>query len=632
MNPKKKIPPAGEIRQSQIVTTFGAGSMVDLPNKSVIIGGLNHWTAKDCKPVIEERLARYISQKVLGVASIQLKTPPIDEEEIGDRRIGITAFTFPHWFLAQVDQSIELNGKKYRTRPLLPYGQLPKGKYLNEDKKLISVVPVRFVQACPNGHISDINWHGFVRHEISCTNKTGRLWFDEGTASNDFSEIYVRCDRCNARRQLKDATIPNARNLGRCEGHRPWLGLDAITQEQCVSLKDTQGKPESNRLLVRSASNAYFAQVVSAISIPDSDEKLRTAVDEIYEDFLQYAEDADDIKRDRRKQKVANALEGLNDEIVWQEIQRRKSNQPVADKKLKQLEIETLLAQPEGDIDDDLPDSDFYARARKLDKLDPIYQEIFGDLIDRIVLVHRLREVVAQVGFTRFEPTLITDDGEFDENVELGVKLAPLGLETAWLPAYENRGEGVFISFKPEAIKDWLKKTAVKKRGKELIEGYLQWKQDKGIKSDWLPYLPYIMLHSLSHLLITSISLECGYSASAIRERIYASQSGYGILLYTGSSGSEGTLGGLIEVGKQIERYLKTALEMGHLCSNDPVCSQHKPADSQEDRYLHGAACHGCLLIAETSCERRNELLDRALVVRTVDAIGAEFFPDPTTL
>jgi hypothetical protein len=313
--------------------------------------------------------------------------------------------------------------------------------------------------------------------------------------------------------------------------------------------------------------------------------------------------------------------------VVWQEIQRRRSNQPSADKSLKQLEIETLLAQPEGDIDEDKHDSDFYARAPKLDQIDPIYQEIFGDRIDRIVLVHRLREVVAQVGFTRFEPTLVTTDGELD----LGVNLAPLGLETDWVPAYENRGEGVFISFNPEAIEAWLKKDAVKKRGKELIEGYLQWKKSRGIKSDWQPSLPYIMLHSLSHLLITAISLECGYSASAIRERIYAGESGYGILLYTGSSGSEGTLGGLIEVGKQIEHYLKTALDMGHLCSNDPVCSQYKPADSQEDRYLHGAACHGCLLIAETSCERRNELLDRALVVRTVDATGAEFFPDNTT-
>ncbi len=53
---------------------------------------------------------------------------------------------------------------------------------------------------------------------------------------------------------------------------------------------------------------------------------------------------------------------------------------------------------------------------------------------------------------------------------------------------------------------------------------------------------------------------------------------------------------------------------------------QHRPDDSQEERFLHGAACHGCLLIAETSCERRNEFLDRALVVNTVEAGGLHFF------
>lgn len=189
-----------------------------------------------------------------------------------------------------------------------------------------------------------------MRHELNCTNKTGRLWFDEGTASNDFSEIFVRCDRCNARRQLKDATIPNASALSNCEGHRPWLGLDAITQEECVSQKDKSaksqsGKPESNRLLVRSASNAYFAQVVSAISIPDSDDDLRKAVDEVYEDYLKNIGDLDELKFIRKKmERVSNALVDLQNETIWQEIQRRKSNQPGADKSLKQVEIETLLA------------------------------------------------------------------------------------------------------------------------------------------------------------------------------------------------------------------------------------------------------------------------------------------------
>jgi hypothetical protein len=134
------------------------------------------------------------------------------------------------------------------------------------------------------------------------------------------------------------------------------------------------------------------------------------------------------------------------------------------------------------------------------------------------------------------------------------------------------------------------------------------------------------MLHSLSHLLITAVSLECGYPASSIRERVYAVEAGYGILLYTGSPDAEGTLGGLVEAGRQIGRHLEAALELGRLCSNDPVCAQHDPASKHEQCFLLGSACHGCLLIAETSCEQFNDFLDRALVVPTVENLGAEFF------
>ena len=137
------------------------------------------------------------------------------------------------------------------------------------------------------------------------------------------------------------------------------------------------------------------------------------------------------------------------------------------------------------------------------------------------------------------------------------------------------------------------------------------------------------MRHSLAHLLIQQVAIECGYAATAISERIYTGPLGHGILLYTGTTGSEGTLGGLVAVGRRIEPILLRALEDGRLCSNDPVCAQHEPNDPHEDRHLHGAACHGCLLIAEPSCERRNELLDRALVVPTVASPDAAFFADP---
>src|SRR5271157_404196 len=138
--------------------------------------------------------------------------------------------------------------------------------------------------------------------------------------------------------------------------------------------------------------------------------------------------------------------------------------------------------------------------------------------------------------------------------------------------------------------------------------------------------LPFVLLHSLSHLLITAVSLECGCPASSIRERIYAGSYGYGVLLYTGTPDAEGTMGGLVEAGRHIARHIKNAIDLGRLCSNDPVCAQHAPENQHECRFLHGAACHGCLLIAETSCEQHNDFLDRALVISTVDGNGAEFF------
>ena len=92
---------------------------------------------------------------------------------------------------------------------------------------------------------------------------------------------------------------------------------------------------------------------------------------------------------------------------------------------------------------------------------------------------------------------------------------------------------------------------------------------------------------------------------------------------------AEGTLGGLVQQARYIEDHLADALRMGALCSNDPICAQHAPGASMEGRWLHGAACHGCALIAETSCEMRNDYLDRSLVVPVLGLDRAAFFPAP---
>jgi hypothetical protein len=165
--------------------------------------------------------------------------------------------------------------------------------------------------------------------------------------------------------------------------------------------------------------------------------------------------------------------------------------------------------------------------------------------------------------------------------------------------------------------------------GTQFLAGKIAWDHEHPGSDRKLLGVPYIMLHSLSHMLMTRIALDCGYPTAALRERIYAltDVGMYGILIHTGTSGSEGTLGGLVEAGRRIGEHLVAALEEARLCSNDPVCAEHDPSSEHDPMHLQGAACHGCLLIAETSCEQRNDWLDRALVVPTLAVSDAAFFP-----
>jgi hypothetical protein len=333
--------------------------------------------------------------------------------------------------------------------------------------------------------------------------------------------------------------------------------------------------------------------------------------------FLESVESADEVRYERKKAVVRAALEGFSDDEVITAVQaRRNPASEGAGKTVKQAEIE-VLASVQQEIGADKPDGQFFARALPKKNWDKPWMQ----KVERIVLVHRLREVSAQLGFTRFEANTPDVDGE----LQISVQPASLAREVTWLPAVENRGEGIFIQFNSEEIEQWRTAPGVRQREDRLRLGFAKWQEEHPNSRREFADVTYIMLHSLSHLLITAVSLECGYPASSIRERVYASETGYGILLYTGTPDAEGTLGGLVEAGRQIARHVRTALELGRLCSNDPVCAQHDPQSQHEQRFLQGAACHGCLLIAETSCEQFNDFLDRALVVPTVDGAKAGF-------
>jgi hypothetical protein len=357
---------------------------------------------------------------------------------------------------------------------------------------------------------------------------------------------------------------------------------------------------------------------MSVISLPERNEALVDAVSSIWDDFLAPLDDITELAKDRkRRDRVRAALEGFTDEEVWAEVARRRDGAAEEPRSVKQAELE-VLTSARSDPGPDRPEARFYAQSLARGAWDAPWTAA----VERVVLVHRLREVVAQVGFTRFESASPDIEGELD----VGVQRAAISRELTWLPAVETRGEGVFVGFAASAIEAWMQRPAVVERGRELLAGFDAWASEHHGSRRMFPGVPYIMLHSLSHLLITSLALECGYPASSIRERVYAGSGGFGILLFTASSDAEGTLGGLVQAGRQIRHHLRAALDLGRLCSYDPVCAQHEASSVLERRFLHGAACHGCLLISETSCEQHNELLDRALLVPTVAGLGTEFF------
>ena len=417
MSPTRKRP-HGQIRQSQLITTFGPGAMLDLPNYSVLIGGLDYWFPLGDE-IAEPRLAAKLCG-LLDVPALQLRLPPADPEDPTAQPTGINAWQFPEWFITQ-DVHLGETQSYVRSRMLVHRTALTRGKFIDQDRKRRSVVPVRFVRACRAGHIGDLDWYTYVHEGPTPCRRP--LWIDERGTSGDLAEVSVRCE-CGQQRSMAQAAIVSSRALGHCDGARPWLG--PYTKEPC-------GEP--SRLLIRTASNAYFPQVMSVISLPDRDDTVKAAVDAVWE-FLEIVEDLDDIRRERRRARVQAALEGLSDDEVFAEVQarHRAAIEPAKSVKHANWTPSPPVARPSGKIRQTVCSLRGRWRREHWDR--PWMQPI-----ERVVLVHRLREVVALVGFTRFEALAPDIEGE----LEMGVRRASLARETTWLPAIENKGEGVFL-------------------------------------------------------------------------------------------------------------------------------------------------------------------------------------------
>lgn len=620
----KSAKPAGEIRQSQLLTTYGPGALVDLVDDAVIIGGLEYWSYnyaganKGALIIDDTRLRDALAQRLESewkggrylAVDEAFKAPPAGDQRDARQDVGIRVFEFPRWFVCQNPKcralqgarGLERKGGKYRHRCDVSTG----------GKAEWDCVPVRFVGACKNGHVEDFPWkewvHANEEDPTPCVGSRLKLW--EGD-SGDISEVSVECVTCRTKRKVTEAMVEH--NNPFCQGHRPWLGHEA--REECS---------EKIRLLTRTASNAYFAQVESSLSIPEADNDMRELVQSNWS-ILENA-DAETLPVLRKTIQALKVFGSIDDDSIL-EVIKSVRNKEAAEENLRVAEYKTFLAavdEPPGDIPE--KGSRFHAVKLKDPKLSP------G--VDRIVIAKRLREVRVQVGFTRLEPPTASLQGEFD----LGTRRAELGMNTDWLPASEINGEGLFVALDEKAVVEWENRPAVKEREAELQAGFEAWAEQmygEGSKKEQppppFPGARFYLVHSLAHMLITELALDCGYPASAIRERLYcapydAEQPMAGFLLLTGTSGADGTLGGLVEEGRRLDQHIRRALQQNGLCSNDPVCADHSPKQDLAERYLEGAACHGCLFVAECSCERFNKYLDRALVVPTIGRDATAFF------
>lgn len=612
---KRKV---GDIRPSQLLFTFGVGAIVDLPNLSVMVMGLDDWPMEQgASEISEPRLLRAV-QHELGSQVAKLLTPPVTPESVGYQaspfddtaNVGVPVAPFPRWLLcpfggcrllAPIQSGLfELKLDPYRK---------DRSRYVHRNcrkqGKAPTAVPARFLVACEHGHLDDFPWVEFVhRGKTDCRYEL-RL-FELG-ASGEAADIQVECVKCGKSRRMSDAFSEEGKiELAKCKGR--WPHLRKYDENSC------EGK---QRAILLGASNSWFGLALSALSIPSTTDKLGQLIEMNWAE-LEECESAREVKL---KRKLLKGMAIYSDDQIWEAVEQKKKGGDEDD------ENAADLRDPEWEVFSN-PDPKVNSRNFKLRVVPPPKQ--YKQVITKVVLAERLREVRSLIGFTRIEsPGDYTELGDFpkDQCVPLCRSLPK------WVPTSEVRGEGVFLQFSEEAIETWIKKT--KERDAEFVEAHRRWRGNRGLEpNDGYPTMRYVLLHTLAHALIRQFSLECGYTMASIRERIYSRAPGAdeepmaGILLYTAAPDSEGTLGGLVSLGepKSLGRHLDQALEGMRLCTSDPLCAEHHPY--RDSLTLHGAACHARLFLPETSCERGNKYLDRSVLVATVEMADLAFFKE----
>ena len=593
------------IRRSQIINTFGIGSLVNFRNGEVLMtAGLDEWpSAKERMPENEEWL--------------------ITEERL-QARLGMSHFRFPPEY-REHGHGVKHAGKHipFVRFPLWHYcpktGEMRKLKLYNDRMKCTCVecekLPQRnrpymvqspYVAVCGKGHIEDFPFARWVHSDGGSEYVHGscRLRWLSGRSYSGRFVSKVRCS-CGQERSLKDICSFSVSEGGalswighRCSGNMPWLG------------KKEGPCDEYLRVVQRTASNAYFPRTISSIYIPfqgsvSASKKISDILgtrkywealtkdiaegDEVSLQRCEFLADMHSVDPKELKKAAQQKLDGTA---------RLFDRDDYSEEEFRRQEYEILCSGETGET------TELVVRTGSLGGGDSRLHDIF----DGIRLVRKLRETQVFTGFSRLEPP-----------EETSGKLLPISEDYLdWRPATVTYGEGIFLEFAEKKLVQWSENPGVVERTKNYKQCQITSK--------------HMLLHTFAHALIRQLSYDCGYGSASLRERIYCDEGNsdkpmHGVLIYTASGDSEGSLGGLVRQGEadRLKRTVDRAMEWVRWCSGDPVCIESRSHRSLD---VNLAACHGCVLLPETSCEKGNRFLDRGLLVGTLAVPQIGFFKD----
>ena len=593
----------GELRRSSVVSTFGPGAIVDFrvgeAPISGVIAGLEEWDRRSPPPgtrnpqtVFEPRL-----QKRLSVTGFRLPPVNVDDDE---QRPSLLAVRFPQWLQCPSCHVLKVAsrwnkepGEAARTCGLCTASA--------PGRRKVFVIPVRFVCACEDGHLDEFPWHFWVQHRPHCTHSGPLKLKSEGAG---LGGLILRCEECQSARSMEGVFSKTALAPLDCLGRRPWL---ASADQTC---------DRKLRALQRGASNLYFPVSVSAIDIPPWSDNVQKMLGQYWDPIRRVAPG----QRAQFIETLAPLLSDIDltpDELARQVEERvRILESPEADN----LRWDEYLQFTSGHASSPEDEAEFEIRPE-------LVPQNLRAHFDHIVRVVRLREVRALSGFTRINPPPVTGDGVPMQQTAISIR--PLN----WLPAIEVRGEGIFLALSTERLRVWESQPSVLQRASRVHEAFVEdWKQRFGESSDPDRTITgrFLVVHTLAHVLMRQLSLECGYSTASLRERLFVGKDATdmcGLLVYTATTDADGTLGGLARQGQaqRIQTSLQQAIRSMRWCSTDPLCIAEMASAPEQ---FNLAACHACVLAPETCCEEYNRFLDRATLVGTPSDPEVGYFSD----